>query len=137
MGAHIETHDGHLPLTVTGASLNAIDYELPVASAQVKSAVLLAGLGASGRTTVIEPVPTRDHTELMLRHFGAEVRVEQTQEGRVVSIQGQPELTGRVDHAGGHAGQLQRHGDDQRLLDDVVRRQLGVLMQCARRRLRK
>jgi 3-phosphoshikimate 1-carboxyvinyltransferase len=75
MGAQIETTDGHLPLTVTGAPLHAIDYELPVASAQVKSAVLLAGLGAVGRTTVIEPAPTRDHTELMLRAAGAAVTV--------------------------------------------------------------
>ena len=70
MGARIETTDGHLPLTITGAPLAAIDYELPVASAQVKSAVLLAGLGAAGRTTVIEPAPTRDHTELMLQDAG-------------------------------------------------------------------
>src|SRR4029079_9247649 len=73
MGALIETDDGHLPLTVTGAELNAIDYELPVASAQVKSAVLLAALGAEGRTTVLEPTPTRDHTELMLREAGVRV----------------------------------------------------------------
>src|SRR5438105_10785682 len=65
MGAQVETTDGHLPLTITGGPLEAIDFELPVASAQVKSAVLLAGLGASGRTTVVEPAPTRDHTELM------------------------------------------------------------------------
>jgi len=73
MGALIETDDGHLPLTVTGAKLNAIDYELPVASAQVKSAVLFAALGAEGRTTVIEQTPTRDHTELMLREAGVRV----------------------------------------------------------------
>jgi 3-phosphoshikimate 1-carboxyvinyltransferase len=73
MGGQIETTDGHLPLTITGGLLEAIDYELPVASAQVKSALLLAGLGASGRTTVIEPAPTRDHTELMLRAAGARV----------------------------------------------------------------
>jgi 3-phosphoshikimate 1-carboxyvinyltransferase len=73
MGARIETTDGRLPLTVTGAPLTAIDFELPVASAQVKSAVLLAGLGATGRTTVIEPAPTRDHTELMLAAAGASV----------------------------------------------------------------
>jgi len=73
MGAQIETTDGRLPLTVTGGTLEAIDYELPVASAQVKSAVLLAGLGANGRTTVIEPAPTRDHTELMLREAGVRV----------------------------------------------------------------
>jgi 3-phosphoshikimate 1-carboxyvinyltransferase len=73
MGAVIETTTGHLPLTITGGELTAIDYELPVASAQVKSAVLLAGLGATGRTTVIEPTPTRDHTELMLRAGGVTV----------------------------------------------------------------
>jgi 3-phosphoshikimate 1-carboxyvinyltransferase len=73
MGAQVETTDGHLPLTITGAKLEAIDYQLPVASAQVKSAVLLAGLGASGRTTVVEPAPTRDHTELMLRAAGVRV----------------------------------------------------------------
>ncbi|HVU78955.1 MAG TPA: 3-phosphoshikimate 1-carboxyvinyltransferase [Gaiellaceae bacterium] len=75
MGARIETTGGRLPLTVTGGPLEAIDYELPVASAQVKSAVLLAGLGAQGRTTVIEPAPTRDHTELMLRQAGVNVAV--------------------------------------------------------------
>jgi 3-phosphoshikimate 1-carboxyvinyltransferase len=73
MGAQVETTDGHLPLTITGGTLEAIDYELPVASAQIKSAVLLAGLGATGRTTVIEPQPTRDHTELMLRAAGVTV----------------------------------------------------------------
>ena len=73
MGAHIETDDGHLPLIVTGRELTAIDYELPVASAQVKSAVLFAALGAHGRTTVTEPTPTRDHTELMLREAGVRI----------------------------------------------------------------
>jgi 3-phosphoshikimate 1-carboxyvinyltransferase len=73
MGAQVETTDGHLPLTISGGTLEAIDYELPVASAQIKSAVLLAGLGANGRTTVIEPQPTRDHTELMLRAAGVTV----------------------------------------------------------------
>jgi 3-phosphoshikimate 1-carboxyvinyltransferase len=75
MGARIETTDGHLPLTITGAPLEAVDYELPVASAQVKSAILLAALGAQGRTTVVEPAPTRDHTELMLRDAGAQVTI--------------------------------------------------------------
>jgi 3-phosphoshikimate 1-carboxyvinyltransferase len=78
MGAQVETTDGRLPITITGGPLDAIDYELPVASAQVKSAVLLAGLGAQGRTTVVEPVPTRDHTELMLRDAGARVTVRAT-----------------------------------------------------------
>jgi len=93
MGAQIETTDGHLPLTVTGSRLAAIDYELPVASAQVKSAVLLAALGATGKTTVIEPVPTRDHTELMLRAAGASiatrpssVSVDRTESIRVGSV---------------------------------------------------
>jgi 3-phosphoshikimate 1-carboxyvinyltransferase len=73
MGAQVETTDGRLPLTIRGNGLHAIDYELPVASAQVKSAILLAGLGAKGRTTVVEPTPTRDHTELMLREAGVRV----------------------------------------------------------------
>ena len=73
MGATVETTDGHAPLVVEGGSLRAIDYELPVASAQVKSAILLAGVQATGATTVVEPVPTRDHTERMLEHAGARV----------------------------------------------------------------
>ncbi len=75
MGANIETTDGHLPLTVTGDALHGIEYTLPVASAQVKSAMLLAGLGARTRTTVLEPAPTRDHTELMLQAAGARLTV--------------------------------------------------------------
>jgi 3-phosphoshikimate 1-carboxyvinyltransferase len=71
MGATVETTGGTPPLTIVGADLQAIDYELPVASAQVKSAVLLAGLNAHGRTSVVEPLPTRDHTEIMLRAAGA------------------------------------------------------------------
>jgi 3-phosphoshikimate 1-carboxyvinyltransferase len=78
MGAQVETVDGRLPLTIRGARLEAIDYELPVASAQVKSAVLLAGLGAEGRTTVVEPTPTRNHTELMLRQAGVRVTTRPT-----------------------------------------------------------
>lgn len=74
MGARIETTDGHAPLVIEGGPLRAIDYELPVASAQVKSAVLLAGLSAKGETTVVEPVPTRDHTELMLEAAGVRVK---------------------------------------------------------------
>jgi 3-phosphoshikimate 1-carboxyvinyltransferase len=73
MGASVETTDGHLPLTIEGRPLQAIDYALPVASAQVKSAVLLAGLFAEGKTTVVEPLPTRDHTENMLAAAGASV----------------------------------------------------------------
>jgi len=75
MGAAIETEDGHLPLGIDARPLRPIRYELPVASAQVKSCVLLAGLYAEdGPTTVVEPVPTRDHTERMLRAAGARVQ---------------------------------------------------------------
>ena len=73
MGATVETSDGHAPLVVEGGALRAIDYELPVASAQVKSAVLLAGLRADGSTTVVERSPTRDHTERLLERAGARV----------------------------------------------------------------
>jgi len=84
---------GRLPLAVQGAAEPMpLDYTLPVASAQVKSACLLAGLCARGTTRVVEPEPTRDHTENMLRHFGATVRVEDTAAGRVVELDGQPEL---------------------------------------------
>ncbi|HSI97660.1 MAG TPA: 3-phosphoshikimate 1-carboxyvinyltransferase [Gaiellaceae bacterium] len=74
MGARVETTDGRAPLVVEGATLGPITYELPVASAQVKSAVLLAGLYADGETTVVEPMPTRDHTERLLERAGASVR---------------------------------------------------------------
>jgi len=83
MGARIETTEGHAPVKIEGADLQAITYELPVASAQVKSAVLLAGLFAgSGPTTVIEPHPTRDHTERMLQSLN--VRLSRTD--RSVSV---------------------------------------------------
>jgi 3-phosphoshikimate 1-carboxyvinyltransferase len=86
---------GRLPLAVTGAkSPIPIEYRLPVPSAQVKSAVLLAGLNTPGETTVIEPLGTRDHTERMLRHFGAKVMVEPTAGGgKRITIEGCPELT--------------------------------------------
>lgn len=91
----VSREGGRLPLAVTGASNPLpIEYTLPVASAQVKSAILLAGLAASGETIVIEPEPTRDHSERMLRHFGAAVRVEDRADGtRAVTLTGQPELT--------------------------------------------
>jgi 3-phosphoshikimate 1-carboxyvinyltransferase len=73
MGAAVETTDGRLPLGIHGRPLHGVTYELPVASAQVKSCVLLAGLYADGETTVVEPVPTRDHTELLLAAAGARV----------------------------------------------------------------
>jgi 3-phosphoshikimate 1-carboxyvinyltransferase len=74
MGASVETTDGHAPLVIEGADLVSISYKLPVASAQVKSAVLLAGLFADGETTVVEALPTRDHTERLLERAGASVR---------------------------------------------------------------
>jgi 3-phosphoshikimate 1-carboxyvinyltransferase len=75
MGAHIETTDGHAPVRIEGAELHPISYELPVASAQVKSAILLAGLFADdGPTTVIEPHPTRDHTERLFAELGVRTR---------------------------------------------------------------
>jgi 3-phosphoshikimate 1-carboxyvinyltransferase len=76
MGARIKTRDGRAPLVVEGSdALHGIEYALPVASAQVKSALLLAGINAQGTTTVIEPAPTRDHTELMLSAAGARLRM--------------------------------------------------------------
>jgi 3-phosphoshikimate 1-carboxyvinyltransferase len=74
MGAALHTHDGRLPLVIEGKPLRGIEYTLPVASAQVKSAVLLAGLGATGDTTVHEPIASRDHTELMLAAAGAKLK---------------------------------------------------------------
>jgi len=84
---------GLLPLTLTGAANPVpVEYTLPVPSAQVKSAVLLAGLNAPGETVVIERTATRDHTERMLRGFGAEVVIEELPEGRAIRLTGQPEL---------------------------------------------
>ena len=74
MGVEVETTDGHAPLTIAGGAVEPLTYELPVASAQVKSAILLAGLYAGGETTVVEPLPTRDHTETLLAAAGARVR---------------------------------------------------------------
>ncbi|MBY6217503.1 3-phosphoshikimate 1-carboxyvinyltransferase [Qipengyuania aquimaris] len=84
---------GTLPLVMEGMQPAVpISYRLPVASAQVKSAVLLAGLNTPGTTTVIEPVPTRDHTERMLRGFGVEVRVEETDGERIIKVTGPCDL---------------------------------------------
>lgn len=88
---------GRLPMTVVGAAHPVpVRYALPVASAQVKSAVLLAGLNAPGQTVVIEREPTRDHSERMLLGFGAQVSVEKTSEGNVITLTGQPELRPQV-----------------------------------------
>ena len=78
MGADIESNDGFAPLTITGSKLHGIEYNSPVASAQVKSAILLAGLYASSPTTVTEPAKSRDHTELMLKKFGANLTSTKT-----------------------------------------------------------
>jgi 3-phosphoshikimate 1-carboxyvinyltransferase len=93
-GARFSAREGgRLPLAIEGAAdALPIEYRLPVASAQVKSAVLLAGLNAGGETRVEEPQATRDHSENMLRHFGADVQVEVAGEGRVITLRGQPEL---------------------------------------------
>jgi len=87
MGAEVETNEGLPPLTVRAAPLSGIEYRLPIASAQVKSCVLLAGLNADSPTSVIEQRPTRDHTERMLRAAGVTVRTENA--GTPVTIQGE------------------------------------------------
>jgi 3-phosphoshikimate 1-carboxyvinyltransferase len=95
IGAHFTTREGgRLPLAVSGAANPIpISYRLPVPSAQVKSAVLLAGLNTPGTTTVIEPLATRDHTERMLRHFGATVASEPAEGGgKRIAVEGFPEL---------------------------------------------
>lgn len=82
LGAQIESCRGRAPLAIQGGSLKGIPYELPIASSQVKSSILLAGLYASGQTTVIEPVLTRDHTERLLAHLGAAPQID----GRAITV---------------------------------------------------
>ena len=84
MGARIEAINGCAPLTITGGGLHPIEYTTPVPSAQIKSAVLLAGLHLDGRTTVHEPAPTRDHTELAVAAFGGHVECA----GTTIHVQG-------------------------------------------------
>jgi 3-phosphoshikimate 1-carboxyvinyltransferase len=92
MGALIEAREGRFaPLAIEGRSLHAIDYASPVASAQVKTCVLLAGLFCEGDTVVREPMRTRDHTEIALREFGASITIAR----RVTTLTGRPTLTGR------------------------------------------
>ena len=92
MGASISARDGRFPpLEIRGARLRPIDYTLPVPSAQVKTCVLFGGLFAEGETLVREPVRSRDHTEIALREFGADLRVA----GRTITLTGRPTLTGR------------------------------------------
>src|SRR5246500_3903846 len=94
MGAQIASREGKPPLTITGASLKAIDYKMPVASAQVKSCLLFAGLFADGETRVEEPLRTRDHTEVALRAFGAQVQRKKADGGSEVRIRGGQHLHG-------------------------------------------
>ena len=98
MGASFTSRSGGLlPLACSGPqTLQPIDYSLPVASAQVKSAILLAGLNTPGKTVVREPTPTRDHTERMLKQFGSEISIE-TDEGsqNIITLKGESELTGQ------------------------------------------
>ena len=92
MGARIRVAEGGLPpLEIEGGALTPIHYDLPVASAQVKSAVLFAGLHAEGETEVVEPAPTRDHTEIALEQMGAEIG----RHGRTVAVRGRARLEGR------------------------------------------
>lgn len=98
MGAQVFARDGgRMPLMVIGAHApQPISYPLPVPSAQIKSAVLLAGLNTPGKTSVIESRPSRDHTELMLRHFGANLDVTDINPThRIITLEGEPELTAR------------------------------------------
>lgn len=96
-GAVFKSTDGKLPLDVTGAAHpQPLSYRLPVASAQVKSAILLAGLSAEGLTTVIEAIPTRDHSENMLRHFGAKIVITKQDDGaEAITLTGKPHLVGQ------------------------------------------
>lgn len=92
MGASISARDGrYTPLEIRGSKLRPIDYMLPVPSAQVKTCILFAGLYADGETTVREPVRSRDHTEIALREFGADIQIRQ----RVITLTGGPKLAGR------------------------------------------
>jgi 3-phosphoshikimate 1-carboxyvinyltransferase len=97
MGATFDNPEGRLPLAVTGsADPKPLRYVLPVASAQVKSAILLAGLSVEGVTTVVEHIPTRDHSENMLRWFGAHLSIEpQPDGGEAISLIGRPTLSGQ------------------------------------------
>ncbi|MCO6543312.1 MAG: 3-phosphoshikimate 1-carboxyvinyltransferase [Lactobacillus sp.] len=90
MGAHINLTAGHLPMTISGQNLRAITYQMPVASAQVKSAIIFGALQAQGPSTIVELLPTRDHTERLLQIFGADIQT--AQDKRTITIQPQPQL---------------------------------------------
>ncbi len=96
MGAEITSDEGRAPLNISGKQpLTAIEYQPPVASAQIKSCVLLAGLNADGETSVLETIQTRDHTERMLRWFGVDVAVEESMGGSRITVSGDATLTAR------------------------------------------
>lgn len=100
MGAHIEARDSNFPpLRIRGGNLQAITYQPPVASAQVKTCVLFAGLFADGATTVIETTPTRDHSEIMLAECGADIRTTMSGESSQISITGGKSLRALGDYA--------------------------------------
>ncbi|MDT6981426.1 3-phosphoshikimate 1-carboxyvinyltransferase [Levilactobacillus zymae] len=94
MGAQIDLTAGHLPMQIHGRALHATHVEMQVASAQVKSALILAALQADGPSTIVEKLPTRDHTERLLRAFGGELTT--TADGRTITVQPQPHLTGQT-----------------------------------------
>ncbi|HSU26170.1 MAG TPA: 3-phosphoshikimate 1-carboxyvinyltransferase, partial [Pyrinomonadaceae bacterium] len=94
MGGQIESQDGRAPLTIRGRKMTGIEYRPPVASAQIKSCVLLAGLFADGQTTVVETTPTRDHTEIMLRQFGVDIDVRSQVDAMRISVSGDAKLRG-------------------------------------------
>ncbi|MEP6901669.1 MAG: 3-phosphoshikimate 1-carboxyvinyltransferase [Actinomycetota bacterium] len=96
MNARIEATENHAPLKIFGKNpLKAISFEPQIASAQVKSCVLLAGLNADGKTSVLEKTPTRDHTERMLRWFGVETEEDETENGKLITVSGAANLTAR------------------------------------------
>ncbi|WP_462412029.1 3-phosphoshikimate 1-carboxyvinyltransferase [Neobacillus sp. Marseille-QA0830] len=99
MGAAIDGRKGakYTPISIRGGKLNAIEYQLPVASAQVKSAIILAGLQAEGETEILEPAETRDHTERMIRQFGGEI----VKENRLIKVKGGQKLTATSIHVPG------------------------------------
>ncbi|HEY0460358.1 MAG TPA: 3-phosphoshikimate 1-carboxyvinyltransferase [Pyrinomonadaceae bacterium] len=96
MNARLEATENHAPLKIFGRNpLRAVSFEPKIASAQVKSCVLLAGLNADGKTSVLEKTPTRDHTERMLRWFGAAVEETKREDGKLITVAGDAELTAR------------------------------------------
>ena len=101
MGAKIDSQQGKPPLRITGGNLRAIDYKMPVASAQVKSCLLFAGLFAEGETRVEEPLRTRDHTEVALRTFGVHLERRSLGQGSEVRIRGEQRLHGVEAHIPG------------------------------------